>query len=83
METLDQLLNESVEINCSCCQGMSLHGRKGKPGYCPECKGVATVLRNAYAMLTDAQRVEVLEAEVMRLRPDLREKYQEKNDGRP
>lgn len=77
--TLDELLNETVEKNCSCCQGMSLPGRKrGQNGHCPVCLGAAYVKLSRYAALTDAERVEVLEAEVMRLRPDLKKKYKKK-----
>lgn len=76
MKTLDELLSETVEVNCSFCQGHSLPGvKKGHPGHCPVCGGRTFVDVPLYQRLTDAQRVEVLEAEVMRLRPDLAVKY--------
>lgn len=78
MKTLDELLADTVEVNCLCCQGHSFPGSKeGEHGHCPVCGGLAVVRKSAYASLTDAQRVDVLEAEVMRLRPDLAARYRQ------
>ncbi len=76
MGTLDELLAEMVEVNCQRCQG---HG-SSMPGhgYCAACKGEAYVQKPRYFLLSDAQRVLVLEEEVMRLRPDLAAKRKPK-----
>lgn len=76
MSELDDLLAATVQKSCECCQGHSMPGRKqGEPGYCPSCGGTLYVQISRYASLTDAQRVGVLEREVLRLRPDLAAKY--------
>lgn len=74
--TLDELLTEGAWVNCQHCQGHSLPGREqGQPGYCSSCRGMGEIWKSDYALLTDAQRVEVLEQEVLRLRPDLAQQY--------
>lgn len=74
--TLDEALAKEVTVNCQCCQGMSLQGRKeGEPGYCPSCNGGTYIKVSLYSRLTNEQRVKILEDEVMRLRPDLAMKY--------
>jgi hypothetical protein len=76
MPTLDELLNTFVQKNCSSCQGMSIPGRKeGENGFCPSCDGKAYITISKYAAMTDQDRVDVLETELMRLRPDLAQKY--------
>lgn len=35
--------NKTIDINCSCCQGMSLTNDSKSPGYCPQCGGKAYV----------------------------------------
>lgn len=76
--TLDDLLNEKVRVDCRMCQGHSLPGRtRGEIGYCPTCGGAGTVEKSQYALLDDAERVEVLETEVQQRRAEcirLREK---------
>jgi hypothetical protein len=77
VKTLDELLAEKHDdVNCLYCQGHSLPGVKaGEPGHCPVCNGRAYVTKSTYELLTDKERVDVLEAEVMRLRPDLKVRY--------
>lgn len=80
-KSLDDLLAETVEVNCQTCQGNSLPGvPKNHPGYCSVCHGRAYVGMSAYARLTDAERVRVLEREVMRLRPDLAAKHRKESE---
>lgn len=81
--SLDALLEEVVEINCQTCQGHSLPGaRPDEHGHCPTCDGTTFVRVSRYALLTDEQRVEVLEREVLRLRPDLAAQYSPKGGRR-
>lgn len=72
--TLDELLNATTKINCRRCQGHSV-GDKAHPSYCSNCEGTGYATVSRYATLTDAERVDLLEREVMRLRPDLAAKY--------
>ena len=68
--TLDELLAEPERMNCDLCQGRSLPVEPGQSGYCPKCGGNGYIVTTKYYALTDRQRVEVLETEVLRLRPD-------------
>ncbi len=69
VKSFDELLAETVRVNCQCCQGHSMPNRQpGENGYCGACLGECEVTTTQYALLTDAQRVEVLETEVIRLR---------------
>ena len=71
---LDQALNDIKTVDCSVCQGHSFPDPTHH-AYCKVCQGTGTVQKSQYEMVTDAERVKLLEDEVMRLRPDLRAKY--------
>jgi hypothetical protein len=58
---------------------MSEPGRKeGENGFCPLCYGKAYITISKYVAMTDRERVDILETELMKLRPDLAQKYRKK-----
>ncbi len=70
MKTFAELLAETIEAECRNCAG------SGGPYCCTVCGGRGRVTINRYELLTDAERVTVLEAEVLRLQGLLADRYE-------
>lgn len=65
--------NETVEVNCSCCQGMSLPGCKpGENGYCPDCNGTATVAKYRHEWSSINDQLSYWQARALVAEADLR-----------
>ncbi len=75
MKTFTELLAETVRATCRRCLGYG-SGKRWPHSYCPDCEGEGKETVNRYSLLTDAQRVTVLEAEVLRLQGLLADRYE-------
>lgn len=64
--------DEIIEINCSCCQGMSMPNRKkNQPGYCPMCAGETYVKIKRWEHASYEFRIDYWQARALVAEKDL------------
>ena len=65
-EALVEQGDQIASVNCMCCQGHSLEGKKeGQPGYCPSCHGTCSIDEPAWRSWAWKAKIDYWQARAM------------------